>query len=51
MAITIANDENIKKLSTNIMDIDEYVVDIANKEVLLRDLEIDGGVTVHHAVR
>ena len=32
------------------MDIDEYVVDIANKEGLVDGLnEIDGGVTVHHA--
>ena len=32
------------------MDIDEYVVDIANNEGLVDGLqEIDGGVTVHHA--
>jgi glycerol-3-phosphate dehydrogenase subunit C len=32
------------------MDIDEYVVDIANNEGLVEGLqEIDGGVTVHHA--
>ena len=32
------------------MDIDEYVVDIANNEGLAEGLnEIDGGVTVHHA--
>ncbi len=44
------SDENIKKLSSNVMDIDEYVVDIANNEGLAEGLEeIDGGVTVHHA--
>ena len=43
-------DDNIKRLSKNIMDIDEYVVDISNKEGLVEGLEeIDGGVTVHHA--
>ena len=32
------------------MDIDEYVVDIANNEGLAEGLqEIDGGVTVHNA--
>ena len=32
------------------MDIDEYIVDIANNEGLAEGLnEIDGGVTVHHA--
>ena len=40
----------IKKLSKNTLDIDEYIVDIANKEGLVNGLqEIDGGVTVHHA--
>ncbi len=48
--LLLPNDENIKKLSVNVMDIDEYVVDIANKEGLVEGLqEIDGGVTVHHA--
>ncbi len=48
--LLLPNDENIKKLSSNVMDIDEYVVDIANKEGLAEGLkEIDGGVTVHHA--
>ena len=48
--LLLPNDENIKKLSSNVMDIDEYVVDIANKEGLVEGLqEIDGGVTVHHA--
>ncbi len=43
-------DENIKKLSKNTFDIDEYIVDIARKEGLADGLkEIDGGVTVHHA--
>ena len=32
------------------MDIDEYIVDIANNEGLAEGLqEIDGGVTVHNA--
>tara|TARA_Y100000996_G_scaffold337134_1_gene273828 strand:+ start:65 stop:1225 length:1161 start_codon:yes stop_codon:yes gene_type:complete len=48
--LLLPNDKNIKKLSTNVMDIDEYVVDIANNEGLAEGLkEIDGGVTVHHA--
>jgi len=48
--LLLPKDENIKKLSSNVMDIDEYVVDIANKEGLEDGLqEIDGGVTVHHA--
>ncbi len=48
--LLLPQDEKIKKLSSNVMDIDEYVVDIANKEGLAEGLhEIDGGVTVHHA--
>ena len=48
--LLLPNDENIKRLSINVMDIDEYVVDIANNEGLVEGLqEIDGGVTVHHA--
>ena len=48
--LLLPHDENIKKLSANVMDIDEYVVDIANNEGLVNGLkEIDGGVTVHHA--
>ncbi len=48
--LLVPNDEKVKKLSQNVMDIDEYVVDIANKEGLAEGLqEIDGGVTVHHA--
>jgi len=48
--LLLPDNENIKKLSENIMDIDEYVVDIANNEGLEGGLqEIDGGVTVHHA--
>ena len=42
--LLLPNDENIKKLSTNVMDIDEYIVDIANKEGVAEGLqEIDGG--------
>jgi len=48
--LLLPNNENIKKLSKNVSDIDEYVVDIANNEGLAKGLkEIDGGVTVHHA--
>jgi glycerol-3-phosphate dehydrogenase subunit C len=48
--LLLPKDENIKRLSSNIMDIDEYVVDIANNEGLAEGLqEIDGGVTVHNA--
>ena len=49
--LLLPKDENIKKLSSNVMDIDEYVVDIANNEGLAEGLqEIDGGVTVHNAL-
>ena len=48
--LLLPENENIKKLSSNVMDIDEYVVDISNNEGLAEGLqEIDGGVTVHHA--
>jgi glycerol-3-phosphate dehydrogenase subunit C len=48
--LLLPKDENIKKLSKNVSDIDEYIVDISNKEGLAEGLgEIDGGVTVHHA--
>ena len=44
-----ANDD-VKKLSMNTKDIDEYIVGISKKEGLAEGLnEIDGGVTVHHA--
>ena len=48
--LLLPNDENVKKLSKNVNDIDEYIVDISDKEGLAEGLgEIDGGVTVHHA--
>jgi len=48
--LLLPNDENVKKLSKNVSDIDEYIVDISDKEGLAEGLgEIDGGVTVHHA--
>ena len=48
--LLLPESENVKKLSLNVMDIDEYMVDIANNEGLAEGLEeIDGGVTVHHA--
>ena len=46
--LLLPNNENIKKLSGNVMDIDEYVVDIANNEGLVEGLnEIDGGITLY----
>tara|TARA_Y100000590_G_scaffold376998_1_gene442951 strand:+ start:1299 stop:2630 length:1332 start_codon:yes stop_codon:yes gene_type:complete len=48
--LLLPNNENIKKLSKNVSDIDEYIVDISNKEGIAKGLEeIDGGVTLHHA--
>jgi glycerol-3-phosphate dehydrogenase subunit C len=48
--LLLPNNDEIKRLSKNVMDIDEYVVDISNNEGLVEGLkEIDGGVTVHHA--
>tara|TARA_B100000949_G_scaffold180503_1_gene161661 strand:- start:389 stop:1453 length:1065 start_codon:yes stop_codon:yes gene_type:complete len=48
--LLLPNDENVKKLSKNVSDIDEYIVDISDKEGLAEGIgEIDGGVTVHHA--
>ncbi|MBA1338638.1 MAG: glycerol-3-phosphate dehydrogenase subunit C [Pelagibacterales bacterium] len=48
--LLLPKDENIKRLSKNVFDIDEYIVDISEKEGLAKGLqEIDGGVTVHHA--
>jgi len=48
--LLLPNDENIKKLSKNVSDIDEYVVDIAENEGLAKGVqEIEGGVTIHNA--
>lgn len=48
--LLMPEDEDIKTLSKNTYDIDEYIVDISKKEGLKEGLrEIDGGVTVHHA--
>ncbi len=48
--LLLPDDENVKKLAANTMDIDEYIVDISSKEGLAEGLqEIDGGITVHHA--
>ena len=48
--LLLPKDENIKKLSKSVSDIDEYIVDIAKNEGLADGLrEIDGGVTVHNA--
>jgi len=49
-ALLLPEDKNIKRLSKNVSDIDEYIVDISNKEGLASGLkEIDGGVTIHNA--
>ena len=48
--LLLPKDENIKKLSKNVKDIDEYIVDIAQNEGLAEGLqEIEGGVTLHNA--
>ena len=48
--LLLPDDENVKRLSKNISDIDEYIVDIAENEGLAKGVqEIDGGVTVHNA--
>jgi len=48
--LLLPKNPDIKKLSNNVSDIDEYIVDISNKEGLAKGLqEIDGSVTVHHA--
>ena len=48
--LLLPENEDVKRLSKNIFDIDEYIVDISVKEGLAEGLqEIDGGVTVHHA--
>jgi len=48
--LLLPEDKNIKKLSKHVFDIDEYIVDIAEKEGLAPGLkEIDGSVTVHNA--
>ena len=48
--LLLPKNEDIIRLSKNISDIDEYIIDISNKEGLAEGLkEIDGGVTVHHA--
>ncbi len=48
--LLLPNNDDIKRLSINVMDIDEYIVDISKNEGLVDGLEaIDGGVTVHHA--
>ena len=48
--LLLPNNKKIKILSTKVKDIDEYIVDISQKEGLAKGIkEIDGGVTVHHA--
>jgi glycerol-3-phosphate dehydrogenase subunit C len=49
-SLLLPENKDIKRLSKNVSDIDEYIVDISDKEGLAEGLkEIDGGVTVHHA--
>ena len=48
--LLLPENKEIKKLSENISDIDEYIVEISEKEGLAPGLqEIEGGVTVHNA--
>ena len=48
--LLLPENKDIKRLSKSVSDIDEYIVDISNKEGLVDGLnEIDGGVTVHQA--
>jgi glycerol-3-phosphate dehydrogenase subunit C len=49
-ALVVPDDENVKRLSKAVFDIDEYVVDIAKKEGLPNDLKpLPDGITVHLA--
>ena len=49
-ALVVPDDENVKRLSKAVFDIDEYVVDIARKEGLPKDLKpLPEGITVHLA--
>ena len=48
--LLLPNNPHIMKLSQHVKDIDEYIVDIHNREGLVPGIrEIDGGVTIHHA--
>jgi len=48
--LLLPDNQDIKRLAKSVSDIDEYIVDISNKEGLAEGLqEIDGGVTIHHA--
>ena len=48
--LLLPNDQNIKKISKNTKDIDEYIMDIHQNEGLAPGIgEIKGGITVHHA--
>ncbi len=48
--LILPKNDDVIRLSKNVNDIDEYIVDISSKEGLAEGLqEIDGGVTVHHA--
>jgi glycerol-3-phosphate dehydrogenase subunit C len=46
--LILPEDENVKRLSENVFDIDEYVVDVAKKEGLPEGLKpVAEGVTIH----
>jgi glycerol-3-phosphate dehydrogenase subunit C len=48
--LLLPKNEDIKRLSKDVKDIDEYIVNISKKEGLAEGLqEIDGGVTLHNA--
>jgi len=48
--LLLPENENIKIISKNTFDIDEFIIDIESNEGLVDGLkEIDGGVTVHNA--
>lgn len=48
--LIVTDDDNVKALSAATFDIDEYVMDIANKEGLVDGIQkLDGDITVHIA--
>ena len=48
--LLLPNDKNIQRLSKHTIDIDEFIIDIHQKEGLASGInEISGDVTIHHA--
>jgi len=46
--LILPQDKNIKILSENTMDIDEYIITLAENEGIMKDLEpLEGDITVH----